>query len=568
MVDSFMSSETGVEPISVLNIEAEKTEPATCQLNRKDLFSIFSVALILFSLNYLWYYYDHHIPMMDEAGHILRSIAYSELFLHFRPFSFDWWQEFLKVSQFYPPALYIVAGFFKAIFGVARLVDIAVHCFCASVLGVSVYLSVRLLGFGGLAACTAAFLADFYPEVAFLNHMIMLDFPTLSASALGVTSLIFWWRYPTIGAAILAGAVIGFCCLTKQTVTAFIVGTGVYYTVLAFLGQRTISRKNLFLQLATIVVVTVAIGTPWILTNFSEMNSINSYMNADLVERGEKMSHLECFLYYLKSYWFNLGPLLCSLFIVSTVCTRISDHRKLLPLWSGALVGFAMMCLYIYPLDRYIVSTFVLTAAISGVFLERLWNSGRALPRVLVSVLLVLSSLQYVSFNFSPYPLSSPFLTGVSQWMAVDIPVDFFGKDGHKDNPIPYRNWGYDWALQTIERYEHGMPVYLNVLMNEPNLNAQTFDLETKERKLPVTATTSLIWTVVGDQLEFSQESALYYHWYLVKDRMKRKFKDAKSEESYKSLLDFLKNSGRFEWINSMKTPEGDSISLYRQKRQ
>lgn len=181
---------------------------------------------------------------------------------------------------------------------------------------------------------------------------------------------------------------------------------------------------------------------------------------------------------------------------------------------------------------------------------------------------ILLAGLQYISFFFSPYPLAAPpGLSQASNLLGMKLHSSTFAKDGQKDNPVPYRDWGYDWAIKNVERFNKGQPVYLNVLVNEPDLNAQTFDLETRERKLALKPTTSLIWTIVGDELKFSEETAMYYHWYLVKEGKLPRFKGEDSKTNYSKLVAFIKDSGHFQYVDRMKAPDGDSLVLYRMVR-
>lgn len=536
-------------------------------LTTKDFLAAGLVGLLVFSVNFIWYSYDHHVPMMDEAGHILNGIGYRELFSHPSLFKGSWWTEILTVNRFYPPTVYIETGILKAILGSSRLIDVLVHSGYSFLLALSMVLIARLSGFGIICGASAGILVNMYPETSSMSHMFMLDFPAVAATSIGILSLCLWWQKQNIKFAILCGLILGACCLTKQIVTAFLLGTGLLFTVLSVLNKGKRSRKSLLIQLGALVAATVAVGLPWFLTNFSQMNAINEYAQTNLDSKGMSMTKPESCLYYLKSYWSNLSPLLTCLFISGLALIGIDSHRKLSPVWASAILGFGLMCLYVYPLDRYIMPSLILTALVSAVLIEKSLTEDRyKYTRLLTIPIILMALLQYLSFNFAPYPISVPnALAQLSRKLGVKLNTSTFAKDGTKDNPVPLKDWGYDWAFKTIDGVHKGLPVYLNIIVNEPDLNAQTFDLETKERKSPIKATTSLIWTIVGDELKFSEETALYYHWYMVKTGAKEpRFKDDESRKNYEKLLRFIRESGRYEAVDSMAAPDGDKLILYR----
>lgn len=537
-------------------------------LKGKDWLTAFMVGLAVFLVNFTWYCFDHHVPMMDEAGHIINSLGYRELFNHPNPFRGSWWHDFLTVNTFYPPTVYMETGFLKTLFGSGRIIDVIVHCGYSFILASSIFLTTRLLGFGVIAGVIAGALANMYPETASLSHMFMLDFPAVASTGLGIFLLCYWWQKQTVRTAILAGLLIGFCCLTKQIVTAFLLGTGLFFTVLTLLNRGEKPRKHLILQLSALVLSTLAIGLPWILTNFHEMNSINEYAKTNLDSKGLSMTKAESFWYYINSYWYNMSPLLCTLFAASIAALGFNRNKKLAPVWASALIGFGLMCCYVYPLDRYIMPSLVAAAIFSGIILEQCFTSKIKALKLLAGGTVCLTVLQFTSFNFAPYPISFKPLADLSGSLGVKLHTSTFAKDGTKDNPTAYKDWGYDWAFKTIESRDKGLPVYLNLLVNEPDLNAQTFDLETKERSSPIRSTTSLIWSIVGDELKFSEETALYYHWYMVKTGKKeRRFKNEQSRKDYNALIKFILESGRYKFIDSMEAPDGDTLSLYRQKK-
>lgn len=107
---------------------------------------------------------------------------------------------------------------------------------------------------------------------------------------------------------------------------------------------------------------------------------------------------------------------------------------------------------------------------------------------------------------------------------------------------------------------------WLNVMINMRELNTHTFELFIKENNLPVRATSSRLWTIAGDKVEFKPETCLYYQWFLIKDGASGyKFFDSKSQAEYDRILDFVRLGRHFKLIDSTTAPDGTALELYRQ---
>lgn len=514
----------------------------------------------------LWYLFDHHIPMMDEAGHILNGLGYRDLFSHPRPWRLEWLQKSLSVNGFYPPTVYVLTGIVKTALGPGRHWDILVHVFFTFLLTGSVFFTARLLQLPLIAALTSALIINLYPETSSLNHLFMLDFPALSAAAFGIFLLTFWWHSPTWRNAVMCGILLGFCCLTKQIVAAFLLGTGFFYFVAAFKNKDATKRKTLVTQIFLLAGCTALVGAPWLLINYKSMNAINEYAQTNLVSAGQKMAPWQSMLYYLKSYFYTLSPIGFLLFVVSIFGAGKITNKQLAPVWASALLGFVLMCNYVYPLERYITPTLILAALVSGAALSNLAQIKNMGAKIATGLILGLLIIQYLSYNFTPYPLNLPPLTALSKILGVRLETSLFSRDGTKENPFPLEDWGYDWTLNSISNRDGKAPVYLNVMANKTNLNAQTFDLATREKSLPIRATTSRIWSIVGDSYDFDPVKTMYFHWFLVKEGDHgAPWKDKKSEEDYSKLKAFLKDSGKFEEIGRHICPDKGELILYRQ---
>lgn len=523
------------------------------------------LGLACFALSAVYYYFDHHRLMMDESWHILKGYEYRDLWSHFRPWNLSWWQRFLTVDGFYPYVVQSQSGLLKAVIGGGRTADVLLSCTYNFLMGASLFLAVRILGFGIIAAATAVAFINIFPETNQLNHMFMLDFPAMSCTAVGMYLFFRWWNNPGYKSAVTTGLLLGFCCLTKHVAAVFLLGTGLYFALTASLNMGKEKPPKMFFQTATLGLSAASVVFSWILTNHKKINHINNYAKEGLESAGILPDFGSNCFYYLQSYWVTLSPLFCILFVLAVFALKPQDHRKLLPLWSSFVLGFVLMSLYVYPMHRYLLPSLILPAVLCGVLMERIFNYKSLLAKVCVVAVITLAGLQFISFQFMPYPVSSfPVLTQLSKVLQVCYESTKCGGDGSKGNPVPYVDWGYDWVSKRIEKTDTN-PVYLNVMVNLSQLNPQTFDLQMRERKSNVFATSSRVWNIAGDIVDFKKDQAVNFQWYLFKEgETGLPFRDIESENNYKALKKFVESSGKYPLVESRKAPDGMDLKLYR----
>lgn len=226
-----------------------------------------------------------------------------------------------------------------------------------------------------------------------------------------------------------------------------------------------------------------------------------------------------------------------------------------------------------FPSLRYVAPALVATAIYSGFGLAKILE--RRAASVVAWGVLAAAFMQFVSFNFAPYPISQPsFVPRVSETLGVAL-VERFGLSERDQrgsvvrhsHPRPAEDWGQEWALRTIDRLEGGKPVWLNILPDYVQLNGNTFELVARMIGSPVRPTTSRRWTVMGDRVNFDPRTAMYFQWYLLKSGGQGNLlRDEESKRNYASLIDFVKESGRFNLVATHPLPDGSTMFLYRQK--
>lgn len=513
---------------------------------------------------------------MDEAGHILCAFRFADLFSHPHILKGKWWLELLMVNNFYPPAVYAFNGFLKVLLGPGHYVDwlsLAIYDF---ILTASVFATTLVLTRRHFAAIAAAVVVNFYTDVVGFSRTYLLDFQVVAMIALGLFCLVFWRDKPTWKRTIAGGLALALVLATKQIAGAFLAGPGIYYVVRVLLERRR-NWKTQLGQLVTMALIAAISMVPWAMASYgfiSEFAETNKKVIASTVGA---VTVPEALLRGIRYYTYHLpetmSPMLLGVFILSLLLCGKSTHIKLLPALLSALVGIVLISLlpWQYPQTRYGMGGLIAAAVYTGAFLWQVWELKfqplPALPRLAVGLAGLAMFLQYLSFCFFPYPFDKPrFMVALSDLTGqklAKLGIETLGKS----TPEPYADWGQKWALEVIGRRDPNLPVWLNVMANHVEYNPHTFSLQAKYIGSVVKPTSSRTWTVLGDTVNFSTQSALYYQWYLIKSGdTGHMLLNQESRAANDKLLQFVRESGKFDMIAEKDVPDGSKIFLYRQK--
>lgn len=536
----------------------------------------FSVSIIFASLLCFWHAMDSRQPSMDEAGHILCAFTYADLFSHPHVLKGSWWHSLLLVNNFYPPAVYVFNGLLKIALGPEHFVDwisLAVYDFVLtfSVFGTTIVLTGRRF-----AAVVAACAVNFYTGMVALSHTFLLDFQVAAMIALGLFCMVWWRQAPTWRKTIICGVSLALVLASKQIAGAFLAGAGVYY-FFGYLIKKPQGWKLYLGQLAVMALIAILAMVPWAVASYgfiSEFAETNKKVIASTVGAITVPQALQRGLrYYAFQLPNTLTPLLLVVALISMAFCRRKTHLKLMPVLLSAVLGVVLISLlpWQYPQVRYSVGALVAPAVYTGAFFAQAWDAklkfAPVLPKVLVGLISAVAVLQFLSFCFFPFPFDKPsFMVDFSNRMGVHTTKMGLDTAG-KATPDPYEDWGQKWALDIIGKREPNAPVWLNVMANHVEFNPHTFTLQGKYMGSAVKPTSSRTWTVLGDTVTFSKESALYYQWYLIKTgNVGLKLLNEESKVANENILKFVRESGKFELIAQRKVPDGSEIFLYRQK--
>lgn len=518
----------------------------------------------------IWFAFDNRIPTTDEAGHIMNALDYKQLLSHARPLKADWWQHFLSVNKFYPPAVYVFNGCLKLALGNARWVDVFSVLIFSALLTLSTFSITKVLSRSLLAASVAAIVVNVYPLMANLCRNFLLDFPLTSMISAGLCALILWRSKPDWTRSLIAGCVIAAACMTKQIAAAYLILPGVLCFVEALIDWKKTKSPARVLQVVTIAGCVLLAVLPWAAVNIQWIRGYSAETAANMKNAGFHLSALDICADYLVGLTHSMSYLLLAYLAFAFCGLRTPDHKKLLLVYLSGVGGLLLISslTWTFPLDRYASGVLITTAIVTGYGVSVWCTRARQqnIPVIATTLLVALSVAQLISFAFCPHPLKVAGLDTLSKTLGVSL-REFRGMRVEKITPYPNGlDWGQQWVLSTVQKRDGDSPVFLNILPSDGVFNPHSFELIARESGMKVRPTTSRVWTIVGDSVEFSPEKAMWYHWYLVKTGFQgNQLKDEATKTEYARLTDFVRHGGKFQLIGEKVMPDASIVSLYRQ---
>lgn len=535
---------------SVSNARQDRRQPVL-------LVGIVTVAVALL-MQLCWFSLDIRVPSMDEAGHILNGMQYADLLHHFRPWKAAWLHQFLSINPFYPPAVYIYDGTIKLVFGASRISDIICFMSYLAILLGAVYGITWKLTKSLAASAFAASVLYVYPQIQHLSHVYMLDLPLVAMVAAGLFALMWWQENPNWKRTLTAGIVVSLACFTKQL--------GAAYLLPACLYLLFIVNTRAKLSLVWVGIITSAVMLPWLVVNLAW---IKQYAAENAVHMGGTQTPLwSVFADYLVGLVPSMSIPLAGAFFIALIPAIREQRKKLAMLAISAIGGIALTSFLscTFALDRYAAPALIVTAVITAIGMLSILQTHRILGSALAVITIAVGVSQMLAFSFAPRPITAEWTNAVTTACGTGL-REFRGEKIMRSYPHDDSGWAHHGILATIENRDPHIPVWLNILPSSGYYNPHSFELLAHEQGLAIKPTTSRRWTIMGDTVEFSPESALWFQWYLLKTgNQGNQFKDKQSEENYNELTHYITESGKFECISSFTAPDESTTSLWRQR--
>lgn len=534
---------------------------ATRLKNKSVLFWLCLLSVI--GANVIWSQFDHYLPVWDQACHLINGLTCCDLLKHPAVFDLDWYRSLFTVSQLYPPLSYLVSGSLKAILGTQRWVDIVVHCLFLVCLFASTYGLSYLLFESSVVAAIASTLICIYPATFWMNHADLLDGPVVATIALSLFCFVRWQKYPSYRSASLFGFASGLAILTKHTALAFLAMP----VVISLFHLTTPPHSKKFKELAMAGAITVLMVLPWLIfagpTMYQTLTTIQS--------QNFRSDPFESACYYLELLPIECTPLLTGAFVVCLLLSNLSVHKKMFYVSSSAIGAFLLIISFRWvPSCRYLFPALIVVALYTAIGLVSQYLRGGALRRGLIACLVLLVAFQFVLSNFSPYPIPTKNLIERCE-KAVGMGKSWSSclRPG-TPTVVPTRDLharGDQWVMSVLKTNSTSERQNLMVMPNNEEVSASTYTYLAKKDNLNLDVFASRTWTMLGDSVNFDQNTAPYVKWYLLKTGDQGcSFCDEHSAAQYSAWCNYVATSGDFLLYGSKSLQDGSRLNLYHHK--
>lgn len=516
---------------------------------------LLAVCAFFFATSVVWYLFDRRLADWDGAGHILNAFQYKQLFSHAHLTRMAWWSELLSVNCFYPPFVYFLNGLLKTISGDSLWVDIALQLFFQLIVTASVYGITILLGGNRLSASVAAVVINTFPENLAWCHTSMLDFPLEAMVGFALFALLYWERKSTVLSTIFLTAALSAAVMTKQIAAAYLL---LPCLIVAWRARRRGWKPSALLLVAAVTVVCIVL--PWLLVNSKAIHQYTTFSSHTL---GERLNYWKILEFYLVALPVVVSPLMLitSMFFTPMCCRRTPAAWLLI---SSALGGIALICSlsWTLPVPRYLMPALILPAVVIGLGSDAVSRYVPRLEHKLVSTTVTALALaHFILLGFVPVPLAASILSQLKQHCLFNVT----GAQHIFSQASPsLDDWGQSWTVRTIETIAPHTSDFLCIVPCSRDLNVHTFELMVRQLHSRIRPTSLRSWTQLGDELNFSEQTALYFRWFLLKTgSLGFKLKDARSTANLIALLEFVEKSGHCRLRATRMLPDGSILQLY-----
>lgn len=532
--------------------------------------------IILVALDFCWFHFDHRIPSMDEAGHIMCCMSMQECLNHVRLLKPEWWHKLATVSQLYPPVYYFTGGLLRIIFKQLDWVDLLTMQLFKILLWTSTFLIARLCTLNNPASVLSVLALASFPLVSVLSHTYFLEIPLLSGVAFSLFSLLCWYENRQKKSAplliLLSGCAIGFACLIKQPAGLFILPCAAYLTLKKEADKSAYIEK--IAQAACIAAIACLLFLPWFLTNVGYFNFLVEKNVQAFHSHNSANTFSNYLIPYINAIPRSMSPLLFAACVLGVFTLDKKLQLKLLPASLTCIIGIPLLASFTASenLSRYVIPALIAPALYAGAFLADFALSNKLWKKAVAILWTLLIVVQNISFSYLPYPLGaclpspvnkalcdfSLFTYTINSCPAGQLPVA-------KDNPASENDgWWQKTMIEKIRVKSKGRPVWLNVMINTGPLNARTFVYLSKISKSDIYPSTSRVWTITGDKVVYDQAEINRYDWYLFKDGNEGYlYADQASSDNADKIRSYVQNSSDFKLVAQKDLPDKTHLFLY-----
>jgi hypothetical protein len=523
----------------------------------------------------IWLRIDMHIPVSDEANHVMNGLTYAELLQHARLTKEIWWKSFFTVNTYYPPVGTLTMGVALAIFKNSTLALTIVKLIWLAILSYSVGLLAFAISESVAAVVLSICLVNSCIIICDFSHCSLIDQPLVSMIAAGLAALLWKRGKASLSKSLITGTILGLAIMTKQVAVAFL-GFPILLEIIATFRQNSCitGLKSTFALLLPLILICF----PWTIMNFSSMQQLNADIATELAKQGTQYERTVFNIrYYLESWLYCASPLILFTSLLGATKLKKIHHKKLTILWMAMIPAAVALCLIsCQPArDRYLAPIVILISLLGGCGFAQLRRDNRSLFNISLFTLTPLCAAQFVSFNFCPYPkIETNFLETLAPLLRCTLRehvAPFFDREKSivYASHLPPDHEGGRLATKILDRiaeHDGNLESWFNITAITGGLDVHEMELLAKLQKRAIKPTTSRQWTALGDKQTFSEADARHYRWYAIKEGPQGfRFADDESAANHQKLVIFVK--AQYQEVETFQGLDGTKISLYCQNK-
>ena len=317
------------------------------------------------------------------------------------------------IKQLPLAALYAAPAELAKLYTTARMVTV----FFSTVAVYGIYLlGKKLYGFAG--GITAAFFLAVTPMFVINTHYISPDVPML---AFFIFSIYFFLEKGKRSSFLIAGIIMGVALNTKYTAMLLLPAFYLYYVFY----EKPAGLKQILPRLFTPDIIIYYLSAalaflitfPYLFTSFSEAAPIfKAFVSYTSIKPEYDMPNWK---YYLRAFYYGLGPLMFLTFAAGMVCAFINRRRENILLVMIAAFYLLFFMRAVMRLDRYMLPAMPSAALLSAYFLTSLLK-GR---KHLWAAAAVITVGFFICLSYDDLFASKNVRTEAGEWINAEVPA-------------------------------------------------------------------------------------------------------------------------------------------------
>ena len=449
-------------------------------LKKIHIFDYLIFALCIFHLvaNLIWIKLDVAPPPWDQAGHTMISLKFIDYFVGFNN------NDFLRISDYYPPFVHLAVAFFMMLFGSSIIVGQLVITFFFLAAIVFLYLYTYELFRNRPVAFFATLFFSFFPAIYGLSRYYLLD---ISLVTLILGCLLFLEKshnFTKSKYTILFFVTFSLSIFTKWYSFIYIM-VPLTLSLVAIFKNRLFTSLEILKYLFLGIIIILVINLPWYLRNIDVLLASGSVNITPELADPQNIFSIQNWIFYLQllvnfqlTFWGML------VFLISLPFFIFSKKKKALIIFVSMIFIYLSFSLIGNKNIRYTLMLVPLASIIIGFFTASLFKFSNILGKVFSSIfiLYLVGYFFILSFGFPIDPLESNFRR--TFFLPALGGIDYINIHRETSKYLAPKFDNATWPDQRIinDLSENKSNSYnkILVLVEKPNLNPENLKLFSK----------------------------------------------------------------------------------------